>query len=103
MMNRRMTSTAHVTPSPSACSVTSAERVAGEVGEDLAHQLLAVADPAVERRAPDAEVLGERLHVDTLAPDEHLAGERDGIAALGADEPRGDVGHATNRSGTVKR
>ena len=55
------------------------ERAAAERPDHLHQQLLARADPAVERHAAHAELLGEAAHVDPLAREEALAGAQERV------------------------
>ena len=55
------------------------ERAAGERPDDLDQQMLARADPAVERHAIHAELVGEPAHVDALAGQEAFAREAEGV------------------------
>ncbi len=60
-----------------------AERRLGERADDLAGDLLGVSGPSIRGRARDAELVGERLHADTLAHHEPGPRERVQVVADG--------------------
>ena len=78
------------------------DRGVDERPEDLGEQLIARADPAVDRRPVDVEAPGQGLHVDALADEKGPACQAEGVER-GRPHGRGSGQLALQRRADVTR